>query len=217
MANVYVTKSDSRQHYCSTNCQCNQLWHLFLNSNLDLEQHISNVCWTCFFQLWQMWIICRLLQPDMLKTLVHALAICWLDYGNSLFAGMPACDIQWLQSNQNTPVRLFGSTSKYDSIQPILCDVMHWLLVRERVNFKITLLMYKALNELASSYLSNMIILVSLNPVLRRNRLANWGDLAISDVKNTSYGATALQVQHYGTVCHLSSTIAHRCLFYETD
>ena len=59
---------------------------------------------------------------------------------------------------------------------------------RKNVNFKTVLLKYKTLNELTSSYLSDMLIPVSMNPALRRNRSADRGDLAIPHVKNTSYG-----------------------------
>ena len=57
---------------------------------------------------------------------------------------------------QNAVARLFGGVSKYDSVTPVLHDVLHWLPIKEQINFKIEVLIYKALNGLAPSYLSEM-------------------------------------------------------------
>ena len=77
--------------------------------------------------------------------------------------------------------------SKYDSGIPVLRDVLHWLPIKERINFKILVLTYKALNGLAPSYLSEMLMPVAVNPTLRRNRSADRGDLTVPRAKNTSY------------------------------
>ena len=42
-----------------------------------------------------------------------------------------------LQSVQNADARLFGGVSKYDSVTPVLRDVLHWLPIKEHINFKI--------------------------------------------------------------------------------
>ena len=72
--------------------------------------------------------------------------------------------------------------SKYDSVTPVLRDVLHWLSIKERINFKIGELTYKA-----SSYLSEMLVPVAVNPALRRRRSANRGDLTVHRAKNISY------------------------------
>ena len=77
--------------------------------------------------------------------------------------------------------------SKYDSVTPVLRDVLHWLPIKERINFKIEVLTYKALNGLASSYLSEMLMPVAVNPALSRNRSVDCGDLTVPRAKNTSY------------------------------
>ena len=58
---------------------------------------------------------------------------------------MPAYDIQAVQ---NAAARLLGGMSTYNSVQPVVRDVLHWLPIRERENLKIALLMYKAFNVL---------------------------------------------------------------------
>ena len=93
-----------------------------------------------------------------------------------------------LQSVQNAAARLFGGVSKYDSVTPVLRDVLRWLPIKERINFKNGILTHKALNELAPSYLSEMLAPVAVSPVLRQNRSADRGDLTVPLAKNTSYG-----------------------------
>ena len=46
---------------------------------------------------------------------------------------------------------------KSDSITPTLRDTLHCLLVRERIDFKLCLLVYKCLHQLAAPYLESMI------------------------------------------------------------
>ena len=109
-----------------------------------------------------------ILQPNMLKTLLHVFASCQLYYCNFLFATVPACDIQRLQLVKIADAYLFGNMLKYDSVQPVVHDVLHWLPVRDDVHFQITLLMYKSLNVLALLYLPDMLISVSTQPALNK-------------------------------------------------
>ena len=93
-----------------------------------------------------------------------------------------------LQSVQNAAVRLFGDMSLYDIVTPVLPNVLHWLPMKKRTTFKIGELTYKALNGLAPSYLSEMLVSVTVNPALRRNRSADRGDSTVPRTKNINYG-----------------------------
>ena len=80
------------------------------------------------------------------------------------------------------------------SVTPVLRDVLHWLPIKERINFKIEVLTYKALNGLAPSYLSEVLMPVAGNPALRRNRSADRGELTVPRAKNTSYSDRSLTI-----------------------
>ena len=121
-------------------------------------QHISHICWTCYFRQRQLRTVRCSLPPYILKTLLHAFVSCRLDYCNSLFSGLPARVIARLQSVQNTAARRFGGTSKFESVQPALRDALHWLPVGERSTFKVALLTYRALHGLTPSYLTGMLV-----------------------------------------------------------
>ena len=100
--------------------------------------------------------------------------------------GLLLFDIQRLQSVQNRAARLLGDVSKRGIVVPVLRDDLHWLPIK-RIDFKIGVLSFKAINGLAPQYLVEMFTPVAVNPALRRNRSADQGDLVIKTVKNMSY------------------------------
>ena len=75
---------------------------------------------------------------------------------NSLLYGLPQHLISRLQSIQNTAARVVTRTRKFDHISPVLKQ-LHWLPVRYPIVFKILLLVYKALNGTAPSYISELL------------------------------------------------------------
>ena len=82
--------------------------------------------------------------------------ICWLDNCNLLVVGSLKYLFQKLQCVQNCTARLVAQLPKAARISPIL-QKLHWLPVEQRVTFKVLLLIYKALNNLAPVYISNLL------------------------------------------------------------
>ena len=70
--------------------------------------------------------------------------------------GLPDKVIQTLQRTQNIAARLVSGCRKYDHITPVLKD-LHWLPVKQRIQFKILTLTFKALNGLAPEYLLDLL------------------------------------------------------------
>jgi len=68
--------------------------------------------------------------------------------------------MQRLQAVQNAAARLVTGTRRRDHITPVL-QQLHWLPVRQRVNFKLAVLVFKALHGLAPCYLANDCQLVT--------------------------------------------------------
>ena len=62
-----------------------------------------------------------------------------------------------LQLIQNAAARVLMITNRRDHISPVLAS-LHWLPVKFRIEFKILLLTYKALNDQATSYLKGLIV-----------------------------------------------------------
>jgi len=93
-------------------------------------------------------------------TLVQSFISSHLDYCNSLFSGITVSLLGRLQSVQNAAARLVTGTRRCDHITPELRQ-LHWLPVRQRVDFKLALLVYMALHDSTAAYLVDDCQLVS--------------------------------------------------------
>ena len=102
-----------------------------------------------------------------------------VDYCNSLLYGLPAYQLNKLQRVQNAAARLIFLESKYCHVRPLLYN-LHWLPVKFRIDFKILLLTYKAINGLAPFYLQELI---SLKEACKYKLRSDWDGLLLNPVK----------------------------------
>ena len=87
---------------------------------------------------------------------MHAFIISKLDFCDSLLYGLPKYEINKLQSVQNAAARVIACLTKFDHISDTVKD-LHWLPVEQRIIFKINLICFKILNNLAPDYLVDLI------------------------------------------------------------
>jgi len=99
--------------------------------------------------------------------------------------------------------RLIVRKRKYDGISATIRDALHWLLVWQRVEFKLSVLVFNCLHNLAPSYLSTMCQSVADNAGSRHLRAAARGDLAVPVTGTVRYGPHSRTVH-----VELSSSIA---------
>ena len=74
-----------------------------------------------------------------------------------LFSGPRQHRVRKLQYVQNSAARLLTGSCKHEHITPVLRN-LHWLAVHKRIRFKILLMTFKCLNQLATSCLSDLLI-----------------------------------------------------------
>ena len=87
--------------------------------------------------------------------------------------------LRQLQAVLNAAARLVVRKWKYDSISSTIRDILHWLPIRQRVEFKTCVLVYNCLHNILPSYLSSMCQPVSVNPSRRCLQSAACGDLVV--------------------------------------
>jgi len=125
-----------------------------IDSDVTMQTHVSKTVSAWFAVLWQLRSIRRSVSETLFKSLVVSLVMPCLDYGNTTLAGLPAYQHQRLQSVLNAAARLVHRSSRYDHITPILRD-LHWLKTPKHFVFKIGVLVYRCLHDLAPLYLSD--------------------------------------------------------------
>ena len=96
------------------------------------------------------------------------LIISHLDYVNSLLIGLPDCDINKMQKLQNAMARLVVQDETLTT-EGCLKE-LHWLPVKFRIVFKVAMLMYRCLNNMAPTYLQDLI---TLNPIRKQSHRSN--------------------------------------------
>ena len=78
------------------------------------------------------------------------------NYGNGLFYGVDEKLLDELQRIQNAAGKAVYGLYKHDHVGDTL-QKLHWLPVRERINYKILLIVYKCLNGMGPQYLTEML------------------------------------------------------------
>ena len=127
-----------------------------MDNHLTFEKHVNNVVRSAFLKIREISFYRPYLTKEAARTLVHAYVTNRIDYCNSLLYGLPDYLIKKLQSVLNTAARVVMLKRKYDNISPVLYE-LHWLPVKFRIQYKLLLIVFKALNGLAPQYLKSRL------------------------------------------------------------
>jgi len=130
--------------------------YLLQNKRTTSVQNLNTLFRVCFYYLKNIRKIRPYLTAAAAKTVVHSIISSRLDYCNSLLIGISDYLIKKLQRVQNCAARIILNLKKYDSITPALIK-LHWLPVKNRIIYKINVIVFKALNGDTPGYISDMI------------------------------------------------------------
>ncbi len=129
---------------------------VLLDSSLKFDKQINNVVRSCFFHLRHLAKVKNLLSTQSFEKVIHAFVTSRLDYCNSLYYGINQSSMERLQLVQNAAARILTGTRTFQHITPIL-STLQWLPVKLRVEYKILTLVFKALHNLAPTYLTELL------------------------------------------------------------
>ena len=93
--------------------------------------------------------------------------------------------------------KLILNRSKTDSASRAHYE-LHWLLIRERIEYKILLPVFKCLHDMAPKYLENLLSINNREGIARNLRSNEAVILIVPYVKNKTFAACSLRVQ--GTI-----------------
>ena len=119
-------------------------------------------------------------------------------------------------------LRLIVRKLKYDSISSTIRDILHWLQISQRVEFKTCVLVYNCLHNISPSYFtSSMCQPVSVNPSRRYDTYDQLHAVTSSfqpqKQSATALVASQLQDQLCGIRCQHHSVMICRCISQYTQ
>ena len=139
----------------------------------------------------QIWRVRRQLTFEAVKTAVTTLVLSRMDYCNSLLSGLSKKLIKRVQLVQNSAAKMIFGLQRYDHVTPALIT-LHWLPIQQRIDFKILLITYKALNDMAPQYLQELL---ELYTTTRDQRSAPDPTRLVSrQPRLKGYGARAFEI-----------------------
>ena len=126
------------------------------DSTLNYRSHINALIKCCNLHIRNLYAVRRYMNRDTLVTLVTSLIVSRVDYCNSLFVGLPNYLLKKIQSILNRCARLVFSLPPRVPTTPYMIE-LHWLPVKARIEFKICLLVFKALKFSQPKYILDLI------------------------------------------------------------
>ena len=155
-----------------------------------MKEHVQAICRACYCHVRNIGKVRRNLTRDATINLVHAFIASTIDQMNCLLYGIPKYLVQKMQKIQNNAAKIVSRCGRRKHITPILSN-LHWLPVTKRIDFKIILITFKALNGLAPGYIHDLITPYQSS---RRLRSINLSLLRKPKSKTFSYGDRSFAV-----------------------
>lgn len=155
-----------------------------------MTNQVRRVCQVAYCHLRSIALFRKCLTTNACRTIVNALVMSRIDYGNAVLYGLPETHLRKLQMVQNSAARLITGTRRREHITPVLYR-LHWLPIRQRIEFKLLLLVYRAVHHLGPAYISSLV--TSYTPT-RSLRSAEQGLLTVPRYHLEHYGRRSFSV-----------------------
>ena len=129
---------------------------VIFDPEMSMVSHVKHVCCISYYHLRNIASIRSCLTQKAAVRLVYSLVISRIDYANCLLYDLPQCLICKLQRVQNAAARLVVRCHRCEHITPVLMK-RHWLPVKQRVQYSILLLVFRAQHRLAPRYITDLL------------------------------------------------------------
>ena len=131
---------------------------VILDQGLSMKNQLSNTKKKAIYNLINISRISRFIDRGSRMKLIHGLVLTVIDFCNSLYYGLPNCDLHAFQMIINSAARIVEGMPRFsrDRITPV-CINLHFLPFKARIEYKICLLTYKALRFGEPKYLADLL------------------------------------------------------------
>jgi hypothetical protein len=127
-----------------------------LDSKLSMNNFISAKCSSCSLQIKALRHIRPLLDLSTANALACSAIVSRLDYCNAVLTGSNAHNLSRLQRVQNHAAKVVCQSSRSDSASKSLAK-LHWLPVKQRIEYKCALLTFKSLLTGSPAYIRDLV------------------------------------------------------------
>ena len=159
---------------------------VILDQDLSFMKHITALTRSCYYQLRQLRVVTRSLSSSSASTLVHAFILNRLDYCSSLYCGLPQIRLHPLEGVLRAAARLVGGVPKFGHISAFMRDVLHWLPVQQRINYRVSTIVWQCVLGRAPTYLRELSTLTPACSARRSLRSASRGDFMVPHARSAT-------------------------------
>lgn len=126
-------------------------WNTF-DHKVSFKGHINHITPASFFTLKLLQKVFPFIPSDLEKTVVPALFLSNLDYGNPLFMNIQKWFLKQLQTLETAAPWLLLDIPKKTSVSQSLAQ-LHWLPTRKHIDYKVLCIAFKSLHNIGLEYL----------------------------------------------------------------
>ena len=161
---------------------------VIFDDTLSFSAHISSVCRQCLYHLRNIAMIRKYISKEACESLIHAMITSRIDYSNSVLVGLPRSELSRLQRIQNMAAKVIFQKRRYDHVTPLMIK-LHWLPIKERIDFKILTFVHKSIFGDVPGYIQELI--TPYVPPRNLRSMDNPNLLVVPRYKAERYGARA--------------------------
>ena len=133
-----------------------KLLGLTLDSNFNLNKHVSSICRSSYFHLRALRHIRHAINDGIAKSIGQALISSRFDYANGILYSASQLNINKLQKVQNALACVVLRAYHRTNATPLLAK-LHWLPIERPILFKMATLTFKSLDCDQPSYLRVLV------------------------------------------------------------
>jgi len=163
---------------------------VIFDRTLSMRKHVNAITRSCNFHLRNIGRIRRYITKESAKLLVHSTVTSRLDYCNALLYGTSDTIVSQLRRVQNRAARIITRTKLREHITPVLIQ-LHWLPIEFRIQYKILLLTFRAVHNIAPTYIQEMVKTYTPSRSLRSSE---GSMLVVPRTKSVCYGDRSFSV-----------------------
>jgi hypothetical protein len=188
-----------------------------LDRELNFEPQAKKVVKACFLMIRKLYSVKQFLTIDQMKQLICSKVFSVIDYCNALYFGISAATLKKLQQVQNSAARLVKCY--HEPLDNFFLDA-HWLKVRERILYKILLMVHKCIQLKAPQSLSGLLKFGDSGRTMKLQELrvqTKFGTRAFSHVGPKLWNCLPLQIRsEHDTEAFKKSLKSHLLIDAET-